>query len=66
MGVAFRTGAVRLRSIPRESYLRKSRVCYRHLAGELGVAASYVRIIRFSETINGVIEGYILTDILLV
>ena len=37
MGVAFRTGAVRLRSSPREPALRKARVCYDHLAGELGV-----------------------------
>lgn len=37
MGVAFRTGAVRMRSSPREPALRKARVCYDHLAGELGV-----------------------------
>src|SRR5262245_15581041 len=35
MGVAYRTGAVRLRSSPREPALRKARVCYDHLAGEL-------------------------------
>src|SRR5277367_1346476 len=39
MGVAFRTGAVRLVSSPREPALRKARVCYDHLAGELGVSA---------------------------
>ena len=39
MGVAFRTGAVRVRAGPREPALRKARVCYDHLAGELGVAA---------------------------
>lgn len=39
MGVAYRTGAVRLRSSPREPALRKARVCYDHLAGELGVLA---------------------------
>lgn len=39
MGVAFRTGAVRLLSSPREPALRKARVCYDHLAGELGVFA---------------------------
>ncbi len=39
MGVAFRTGAVRLRTSPREPALRKARVCYDHLAGELGVLA---------------------------
>lgn len=38
MGVAFRTGAVRLRSSPREPALRRARVCYDHLAGESGVA----------------------------
>jgi DNA-binding transcriptional ArsR family regulator len=37
MGVAFRTGSVRVRSSPREPALRKARVCYDHLAGELGV-----------------------------
>jgi DNA-binding transcriptional ArsR family regulator len=37
MCVAFRTGAVRVRSSPREPALRKARVCYDHLAGELGV-----------------------------
>lgn len=37
MGVAFRSGAVRARPGPREPALRKARVCYDHLAGELGV-----------------------------
>jgi DNA-binding transcriptional ArsR family regulator len=37
MGVAFRTGALRIRSGPREPALRKARVCYDHLAGDLGV-----------------------------
>jgi|SRR5579859_4269897 len=39
MGVAFRTGAVRLLASPREPALRKARICYDHLAGELGVRA---------------------------
>lgn len=39
MGVAFRAGAVRLRASPREPLLRKARICYDHLAGELGVQA---------------------------
>ena len=39
MGVAFRTGAVRVRASPREPALRKARVCYDHLAGEIGVLA---------------------------
>ena len=37
MNVAFRAGAVRLRSSPREPALRRARVCYDHLAGEVGV-----------------------------
>jgi len=39
MGVAFRTGAVRVRSSPREPALRRARICYDHLAGERGVRA---------------------------
>ncbi|HPR05475.1 MAG: winged helix-turn-helix transcriptional regulator [Zoogloeaceae bacterium] len=46
MGVAFRTGAVRLRSSPREPALRKARVCYDHLAGELAVAAFDAMLMR--------------------
>jgi DNA-binding transcriptional ArsR family regulator len=38
MGVAFRTGALRARASPREPALRKARVCYDHLAGEVGRA----------------------------
>ena len=37
MGVAYRAGAMRVRPGPREPELRKARVCYDHLAGELGV-----------------------------
>lgn len=37
MGVAYRTGSVRLRSSPREPALRAARVCYDHLAGEKAV-----------------------------
>ncbi len=37
MGVAYRVGAVRIRTGPREPALRKARVCYDHLAGDLGV-----------------------------
>ena len=39
LGVAQRTGALRLRSSPRDPDLRKARVCYDHLAGDLGVLA---------------------------
>jgi DNA-binding transcriptional ArsR family regulator len=37
MGVAYRSGAVRLQTGPREPALRKARVCYDHLAGDVGV-----------------------------
>jgi DNA-binding transcriptional ArsR family regulator len=37
MGVAFRAGAVRLASSPRDPALRKARACYDHLAGEVAV-----------------------------
>jgi DNA-binding transcriptional ArsR family regulator len=37
MGVAFRAGALRTRPGPREPALRRARVCYDHLAGEMGV-----------------------------
>jgi DNA-binding transcriptional ArsR family regulator len=38
MGVAQRTGAVRVRTGPKDAALREARVCYDHLAGERGVA----------------------------
>ncbi len=54
MGVAFRTGAVRLVSSPREPALRKARICYDHLAGELGVMAYEAllrhRVLKLSKT----------------
>jgi len=37
MGIAQRTGATRFRPGPRDPELRKARVCYDHLAGDLGV-----------------------------
>jgi DNA-binding transcriptional ArsR family regulator len=37
MGVAARTGAVRVRPGPSDPAMRHARVCYDHLAGELGV-----------------------------
>ena len=36
-GVAARTGTARVRTGPRDPTLREARVCYDHLAGELGV-----------------------------
>lgn len=38
MGLAVRTGHERVRTGPREPALRRARVCYDHLAGDLGVA----------------------------
>jgi DNA-binding transcriptional ArsR family regulator len=38
MVVAQRTGAVRVRTGPKEAALREARICYDHLAGERGVA----------------------------
>lgn len=38
MGLAQRTGAVRVRTGPRDAALREARVCYDHLAGERAVA----------------------------
>ncbi len=37
MGLASQRGHMRVRTGPREPELRKARVCYNHLAGELGV-----------------------------
>jgi DNA-binding transcriptional ArsR family regulator len=38
MALAQRTGAVRVRTGPKDAALRRARVCYDHLAGEWGVA----------------------------
>jgi len=56
MGVAFRTGAVRLLASPREPALRKARICYDHLAGELGVTAfeTLLRTKVFARTPDGI------------
>jgi hypothetical protein len=37
MGLAARTGRLRTRPGPRDAALRRARVCYDHLAGEMGV-----------------------------
>lgn len=42
MGLAQRTGAVRVRTGPRDEALRAARVCYDHLAGERAVALADV------------------------
>jgi DNA-binding transcriptional ArsR family regulator len=61
MSVAFRTGAVRLRSSPREPAMRRARVCYDHLAGELGVAMYDALTARGVFALTG--DGIALTDI---
>lgn len=38
MGLAARAGHMRTRTGPRDSAMRRARVCYDHLAGEMGVA----------------------------
>lgn len=38
MGLAQKTGATRVRTGPRDADLRHARICYDHLAGEMGVA----------------------------
>ena len=38
MGMAARRGLLRTRTGPKDQALRKARVCYNHLAGEMGVA----------------------------
>lgn len=38
MGIAARRGLLRTRTGPRDTAMRKARICYDHLAGELGVA----------------------------
>ncbi|MEM7211868.1 MAG: winged helix-turn-helix domain-containing protein, partial [Pseudomonadota bacterium] len=38
MGLAQHTGATRVRTGPRDPELRRARICYDHLAGEMGVA----------------------------
>jgi len=57
MGVAQRTGATRVRPGPREPALRKARVCYDHLAGDIGVqvydAFLRQRLIRTMKTNEG-------------
>ena len=52
MGVAFRTGAVRTVASPREPALRKARVCYDHLAGEVGVGI-YESLLRTRALVEG-------------
>ena len=51
MGLAARTGHRRTRPGPSEPALRRARVCYDHLAGEMGVAMLDGLLAR------GVVEG---------
>ncbi|WP_187429180.1 hypothetical protein ROLI_028330 [Roseobacter fucihabitans] len=38
MGLAVKTGHLRTRTGPKDEALRKARVCYNHLAGDMGIA----------------------------
>ncbi|HEY0682303.1 MAG TPA: winged helix-turn-helix domain-containing protein [Steroidobacter sp.] len=60
MGIAFRTGAVRILSSPREPALRKARICYDHLAGEMGVTIYEALIRHRALTMSN--DGLALTD----
>lgn len=60
MGVAYMNGAVRLRTSPREPALRKARVCYDHLAGEMGVRI-YAGLLQQQALVLGM-DGPELTD----
>src|ERR1019366_2158129 len=55
MGVAFRTGSIRLLPSPRDPALRTARVCYDHLAGERGVMAyeALLRVKAFVPAFDG-------------
>ena len=56
MGIAERAGHVRTRTGPRAPELRRARVCYDHLAGEMGVAMfdalARARLIAGGETLR--------------
>jgi DNA-binding transcriptional ArsR family regulator len=60
MGLAARTGHTRVRTGPKEPAMRKARVCYDHLAGELAVSMLEHLIARGFVTEQG--EHLALTD----
>lgn len=60
IGIAFRTGAVTHRASAREPELRRARVCYDHLGGEVGVLI-YESLLR-RDALAMTDEGLILTD----
>jgi DNA-binding transcriptional ArsR family regulator len=61
MGIAERAGHVRTRTGPKAPELRRARVCYDHLAGEMGVAMfdamTQARLIAGSETLRLTARG---------
>jgi DNA-binding transcriptional ArsR family regulator len=59
MGLAQRTGAVRVRTGPRDAALREARICYDHLAGERGVAL--LESLRHRKLVEGE-QDIVLTD----
>jgi hypothetical protein len=56
MGLAQRTGAIRVRTGPRDAALREARICYDHLAGERAVALTAALVER------GLMAGEALND----
>lgn len=60
MGLAARAGHMRTRTGPRDAAMRRARVCYDHLAGEMGVAAFDSLLARRLITLSG--EDVALTE----
>lgn len=58
MGVAARAGHLRTRTGPREPALRHARVCYDHLAGEMGVAL-YEGLLRRGHLVDATDEPHL-------
>jgi DNA-binding transcriptional ArsR family regulator len=61
MGVAQRVGATRLQTGPSEPALRKARVCYDHLAGDVGV--QLFEAMQQRRLLSVVDEGAAITDL---
>lgn len=60
MGIANRVGHNRVRTGPKDPELRKARVCYDHLAGDMGVAL-FDGLIK-GKLIENTVNGVVLTD----
>ncbi|MEK9843952.1 MULTISPECIES: helix-turn-helix transcriptional regulator [Thalassospira] len=60
MGIANRVGHNRVRTGPKDPELRKARVCYDHLAGDMGVAL-FDGLIK-GKLIENTVNGVVMTD----